>query len=198
MEGVNSRFIFRSVEMRNQWGISQCEGKFALLWFHTVNNVDTITPCQHISTSGRPSYYSGLRLSCWHGAIPCSIDKLHKWVSISFIWLYLFLPLNLISDDFSEPKMDDLPSSQSSNSSQSSSKGRNQNAKCLSWRPLLPNHGCMQVALQDVPSVLDLYPFDVVAPGGVHLAEGYGILAQDLSSKGRVRHFVWYGVFMNK
>ncbi len=49
MEGVNSRFIFRSVEMRNQWGISQCEGKFALLWFHTVNNVDTITPCQHIS-----------------------------------------------------------------------------------------------------------------------------------------------------
>ena len=57
----------------------------------------------------------------------------------------------------------------------------------MTWRPLLPNIQCMQVPLTNVPSVLDLYAFDVVSSGGSTLGEGYEILPQDRTNKGRVR-----------
>ncbi|CAG8673951.1 9386_t:CDS:2, partial [Dentiscutata erythropus] len=49
----------------------------------------------------------------------------------------------------------------------------------MTWHPLLPNIQCMQVPLTNVPSVLDLYAFDVVSSGGSTLGEGYEILPQD-------------------
>ncbi|CAG8461465.1 9879_t:CDS:10 [Dentiscutata heterogama] len=55
------------------------------------------------------------------------------------------------------------------------------------WRPLLPNIQCIQVPLTNVPSILDLYTFDVVSSGGGALNEGYEILPQDRTNKGRLR-----------
>ncbi len=62
--------------------------------------------------------------------------------------------------------------------------------KAIDWHPLLPNIQYMQVVLTEVPSVLDLYLFDVMSPGGGNLSKGYEILAQDSTHKGRVRHYV--------
>ncbi|CAG8736563.1 25751_t:CDS:2, partial [Racocetra persica] len=66
-----------------------------------------------------------------------------------------------------------------------------QSSSCIKskiiWRPLLPNIQCTQVPLTNVPSVLDLYTFDVVSSGGGALSEGYEILPQDRTNKGRLR-----------
>ncbi|KAF0411275.1 hypothetical protein F8M41_008210 [Gigaspora margarita] len=55
------------------------------------------------------------------------------------------------------------------------------------WRPLLPNLRCMQVPLTEIPSVLDLYIFDITSPGGGKLCEGYEILPEDCINRSRVR-----------
>ncbi|CAG8544458.1 1779_t:CDS:2 [Gigaspora rosea] len=57
----------------------------------------------------------------------------------------------------------------------------------VTWCSLLPNIQCMQVPLTNIPSVLDLYAFDVVSSGGSTLSEGYEILPQDRTNKGRLR-----------
>ncbi|RIB13419.1 hypothetical protein C2G38_2197914 [Gigaspora rosea] len=44
----------------------------------------------------------------------------------------------------------------------------------------------MQVPLTNVPSVLDLYAFNIVSSGGSTLSEGYEILSQDRTNKGRL------------
>ncbi|RIB17966.1 hypothetical protein C2G38_2037297 [Gigaspora rosea] len=51
------------------------------------------------------------------------------------------------------------------------------------WRPLLPNFRCTQVPLTKVPSVLDLYTFDTISPGGNKLSEGYKILPEDCRNR---------------
>ncbi|CAG8696051.1 22511_t:CDS:2, partial [Gigaspora rosea] len=55
------------------------------------------------------------------------------------------------------------------------------------WRPLILNVQCEQVLLTEVPSVLSLYPFDIISPGGGILSKGYEILAEDRTHKGRLR-----------
>lgn len=59
--------------------------------------------------------------------------------------------------------------------------------KSLIWRPLLPNIRCMQVPLTEVASVLNLYIFDIISLGGGKLGEGYEILPEDFTHKGRIR-----------
>ena len=59
--------------------------------------------------------------------------------------------------------------------------------KSVIWRPLLPNMRCTQVPLTEVASVLDLYAFDIMSLGGSKLGEGYEILPEDCTHKGRVR-----------
>ncbi|CAG8646658.1 5773_t:CDS:2 [Dentiscutata erythropus] len=54
------------------------------------------------------------------------------------------------------------------------------------WRPLLLNLRCIQVPLTQVPSVLDLYSFDTISSGGSNLGEGYTILSQDCTNRGRL------------
>ncbi|RIB27570.1 hypothetical protein C2G38_2160189 [Gigaspora rosea] len=54
------------------------------------------------------------------------------------------------------------------------------------WRPLLPNLQCMQVPLTKVPSVLDLYTFDTISPGGSRLGDGYQILSENCTNRCRV------------
>ncbi|KAF0531641.1 hypothetical protein F8M41_011838 [Gigaspora margarita] len=53
------------------------------------------------------------------------------------------------------------------------------------WRPLILNVQCVQAPLTEVPSVLSLYPFDIISPGGSILSIGYEILAEDRTHKGR-------------
>ncbi|CAG8798835.1 10481_t:CDS:2, partial [Dentiscutata erythropus] len=55
------------------------------------------------------------------------------------------------------------------------------------WRPLLPNLQCMQVPLIEIPSVLDLYTFDVVLSRGGKLSKGYKILPEDCTNRSWVR-----------
>ncbi|KAF0363971.1 hypothetical protein F8M41_013910 [Gigaspora margarita] len=57
----------------------------------------------------------------------------------------------------------------------------------IAWRPLLPNLQCIQVPLTEVPSVLDLYTFDITSPGGGKLSEDYKILPEDCTNRSRVR-----------
>ncbi|RIB13747.1 hypothetical protein C2G38_2040712 [Gigaspora rosea] len=52
----------------------------------------------------------------------------------------------------------------------------------VTWRPLLPNIQCMQVPLTNVPSVLDLYAFDVVSSGGSTFSEELMNCARNLST----------------
>ncbi|CAG8763644.1 12347_t:CDS:2, partial [Dentiscutata heterogama] len=54
------------------------------------------------------------------------------------------------------------------------------------WRSLLPNLQCMQVLLIEVLSVLDLYTFDMISPGGSRLSEGYTILPDDCTNRSQV------------
>ncbi|KAF0399869.1 hypothetical protein F8M41_009650 [Gigaspora margarita] len=55
------------------------------------------------------------------------------------------------------------------------------------WRPLFSNFRCIQVPLTKVPSVIDLYTFDIVLSRGGSLSEGYTILSQDCTNNGRLR-----------
>ncbi|CAG8801700.1 13164_t:CDS:1, partial [Racocetra persica] len=57
------------------------------------------------------------------------------------------------------------------------------NKSSIVWYPLLPNLQYMQVLLTKIPSVLDLYIFDIILSGVSSLSEGYTILAKDCTNK---------------
>ncbi len=59
------------------------------------------------------------------------------------------------------------------------------------WTALLPNVQCTQVALSDIPTILDSYPFDITSPGGAHFGSGYGVHPQHCTNKGRVGILEW-------
>ncbi|CAG8696157.1 15077_t:CDS:2, partial [Gigaspora rosea] len=46
------------------------------------------------------------------------------------------------------------------------------NKSSVVWRPLLSNLRCIQVPLTEVPSVLNLYTFDITSPGGRKVRKG--------------------------
>ncbi|CAG8540246.1 13856_t:CDS:2, partial [Dentiscutata heterogama] len=54
------------------------------------------------------------------------------------------------------------------------------------WYLLLPNIQYMQVPLTNIPSVLDLYTFDVISSGGGTFGKRYEILSQDRTNKSRL------------
>ncbi|CAG8791060.1 20813_t:CDS:1, partial [Gigaspora rosea] len=53
------------------------------------------------------------------------------------------------------------------------------------WHPLLPNLQYMQVPLTEVLSVLDLYTFDTISPGGSRLSDSYKILPEKCTNRCR-------------